>query len=601
MSISKIVAKYNRDPHRLMDILLEIQQSEGCVSEDAVSKIATQTGLSSTDVQQTVSFYHFFTTKPAGKHTIYLNNSAVANLWGRDAVAEALIREVGCPFGSVSKGGFIGLFETADIGMNDQEPAALIDGIPFTRLTPESVKTIVDGLHKGKKAADLITAYGDGLNGSREIQSMVSNNIRAKGEVYFGEYVFGNAVRKCASGRPEDILEIIKASNLRGRGGAGFPTGMKWEFCRKAQGKETFLICNADEGEPGTFKDRVMLTELAPMVFEGMVAAGYVIRATQGIMYLRAEYRYLLSHLEKTLADMRERSLLGTTITGKDGFNFDIRIQCGAGAYVCGEETALIESAEGKRGEPRNRPPFPAQRGFMGMPTVVNNVETLAAAARIIDKGAAWFSAMGTDQSAGTKLLSVSGDCEKPGIYEVTWGLTIEELLALSGATEVQAVQVGGPSGVCVGAADFDRVIGFEDTATGGSVIIIGKNRSVLKIVHNFMEFFCDESCGSCVPCRAGSWILRNKMKRILEGKGTQSDIKLMLDLGNTMKTVNKCGLGQTAANPVVTSIVGARAAWDKALRPDSDINQSFDLAAAVADSCKFVNRNPSISEECHE
>jgi len=243
---------------------------------------------------------------------------------------------------------------------------------------------------------------------------MVNNNIQKSGQVLLSTFESGSAIKKAVSMTPENVIEEVKVSNLRGRGGAGFPTGMKWEFTRKAEGKKKYIVCNADEGEPGTFKDRVILTEIAPMLFEGMAVAGYAIGADEGVIYLRAEYMYLKKHLENVLDELRKKNILGKNVAGKSGFNFEIIIKYGAGAYICGEESALIESAEGKRGMPRNRPPFPAQYGYMGSPTSVNNVETFCSAARIAVEGGKWFATMGTAQSKGTKLLSVSGDCKKP-------------------------------------------------------------------------------------------------------------------------------------------------------------------------------------------
>jgi len=598
VSIASLCARHANDAGRLMDILYDVQNDFCCIDESAVDEIARAVGISRADVVQTVSFYHFFSQQPRGRYTVYLNNSAVAFMKGRKEVADAFEREVGCRFGEVTADGLIGLFSTADIGMNDQEPAALINGEVFTELTPGKVKTLVAGMRAGKPLKDMIAlfGYGDGANASEAIRSMVKNNIRKKGKVIFGEYEAGAAIKKCVAMQPSEVIQIIKTSSLRGRGGAGFPTGLKWEFTAKAKGKRRWIICNADEGEPGTFKDRVILTECSRMVFDGMVAAGYSIGAAGGVMYLRGEYHYLKNHLERVLDAMRAQGMLGENIAGRKGFSFDIRIQMGAGAYVCGEESALIESAEGRRGEPRNRPPFPAERGFLYEPTAVNNVETFAAAAQIIDKGAEWFRAMGTDQSAGTKVLSISGDCASPGVYEVEWGLTVADALVMAGAAPetTLAVQVGGPSGTCVGGRDFGKKIGFEDLATGGSVISIGKGRNLLEIVHNFMEFFTDESCGSCVPCRAGTWILRNKIRRIMEGAGTESDLKVMCELGAVMKTLNKCGLGQTAANPVVTTINNLKEEYLKVIHPDGDFDPGFDLAAAVARSCAYVGRKPA-------
>lgn len=591
--LKSVLQKYDNDPTRLMDILGDVQSGSRCISDAMVQGIADGVGLSRVDVEQTISFYHFFSKKLRGTYTVYLNNSAVAEMMGRAEVAAAFEGAAGCSFGGVSPEGTIGLFATADIGMNDQEPAALINGVVFPALTPQKARDLVAKMKAGKPVSSMVSDLGDGVNA--KIGSMVNNNLRVAGDVHFAEYAVGSAMGKCVTMTPVEVIAEIKKSNLRGRGGAGFPTGMKWEFCAKAQGDEKFVLCNADEGEPGTFKDRVLLTERAAMVFEGMAMAGYAIGSSQGIMYLRGEYAYLLKHLNAVLDDMREKKVLGKSIAGKSGFDFDIRVQLGAGAYVCGEESALIESAEGKRGEPRNRPPFPVEKGYLNKPTTVNNVETFSAATRILVKGANWFNAMGTDKSAGTKVLSISGDCRKPGVYEVAWGLTVNDMLKMAEADSPQAVQVGGPSGTCVGPKDFDKKIGFEQFATGGSIIIVGKQRNLLQLVHNFMEFFTSESCGSCVPCRAGTWIMRNKIKRIMEGAGTRGDLKLLLELGAVMKTSNKCGLGQTAANPVVTTITSLPDVYEKAVSAEGEYIPGFDMAAAVAESCSYVGRTPNL------
>ena len=250
--------------------------------------------------------------------------------------------------------------------------------------------------------------------------------------------------------RPAEVIRSVKTSRLRGRGGAGFPCGLKWEFTRGAEGERKFVLCNADEGEPGTFKDRVLLTERPDRVFAGMTIAGYAIGAEQGILYLRVEYAYLRPFLEDVLLKRRTDGLLGHSVCGKGGFNFDIRIQMGAGAYICGEETSLISSCEGMRGDPKTRPPFPAQKGYLGCPTVVNNVETLCCVTKILEEGPATFSAFGTEQSSGTKLLSISGDCRRPGVYELPFGVTLRQVLKLAGADDAIAVQISGPSGQSV-------------------------------------------------------------------------------------------------------------------------------------------------------
>jgi len=373
------------------------------------------------------------------------------------------------------------------------------------------------------------------------------------GKVIFSEYKRGGGIIKSISMKRDDILLEMKKSKLKGRGGAGFPTSTKWMLTAASISDEKYIICNADEGEPGTFKDRVLLAEYPELVFDGMVIAGYTIGAKTGIVYLRGEYEYLRKPLQDYLGIMRKDNLLGKDILGKEGFDFDIIIFLGTGAYVCGEETALIESLEGNRGEARNRPPYPVNTGFNGKPTSVNNVETLATIPHIILKGAEWFNSVGTDKSTGSKLFSVSGDCNNPGVFELPWGTTINELLEIVGAENTKAVQIGGASGFCYPKSQFDRKLAYEDASTGGSVIIINENRNMLSVLKNFMEFFVEESCGQCTPCRIGNTKLLEGIEMIEKGDHTFSYINKLIDLGRTMQVASKCGLGQSSPNSFIS------------------------------------------------
>ena len=594
--IQSIIKKYSSDKYRMMDILLEIQELYHHIPEQAVEILAEQLDLSRVDVEQTISFYHFFSQEPVGKYAIYLNDSPVAHMYGRADVARAFEKETGISFNGVTTDGLIGLWDTADIGMNDQEPAAIINGTIFTELNSAKVKKIVKGINDGREVDDIAEEVADKIYSKGLLRTMVKNNINTKGSVLFGDYELESALRKAVEKTPGEIVEEVNASNLRGRGGAGFPTGLKWEYCRASGGEEVYLICNADEGEPGTFKERVILTELPRMLFEGMVVAGYAIRAKLGILYLRYEYRYMKEYLESILQEMREMNMLGKNIVGKAGFDFDVRIQLGAGSYVCGEESGLIESMEGKRGEPRNRPPFPVQQGYLDKPTVVNNVETLCKVVPIMINGADWFKSMGTKESTGTKLLSISGDCKDPGVYEMEWGMTINEMLEMVGATSVQAVKVGGPSGNCIDPTHFGRSIAFEDLATGGSVIIIGKQRDLLRdFILPYTNFFIEESCGSCAPCRSLTVVLRDKLLKILNGNGTKKDIDELYTWAHLGKTANRCGLGQTSANPIITSLNNFRSLYEGLVKTDQDYLSAFDLEKAVAESCEVVGRVPNI------
>ena len=344
--VEQVLRRYHHDPSRLMDILIDIQEQVGYLSDDTVEYIGTQLNLSTVDVEQTVSFYHFFAKKPRGKYTVYLNTSPVATMMGRERIAETFEREAGCQFGEVSEDGLIGLFDTPCIGMNDQEPAALINSVVFPNLTTFRVRELVRDMRNGVSVEDMRDqSLGDGMNDSQHLKATVNNNIRKKGAVIFSEYDPGAVVRKISENgiTPEKVIETVKQAGIRGRGGAGFPTALKWDFCRRVDADRRFIFCNADEGEPGTFKDRVILTEWPRLVFDGMVLAGYAVNATEGILYLRYEYRYLRDYLEHILEEMRSAGTLGKNIGGRKGFDFDIRIQFGAGAYVCGEESGLIE------------------------------------------------------------------------------------------------------------------------------------------------------------------------------------------------------------------------------------------------------------------
>jgi len=355
--------------------------------------------------------------------------------------------------------------------------------------------------------------------------------------------------------QPSEVLATVADSGLKGRGGAGFPTSAKWSFAAETVDDLKYVVCNADEGEPGTFKDRVILTDFADLVFEGMTIGGHAIKAVKGIIYLRGEYTYLRRFLEDKLKERRSNGWLGKNALGKRGFDFDIEIRMGAGAYVCGEETALIESLEGQRGEPRNRPPFPVNTGFMGHPTIVNNVETFAWVTCIMVKGSAWFKKIGTETSNGLKLFSVSGDCRESGVFEFPLGITIKALLKKVGGENAKAVQVGGASGHCVPACEFDRAIAFEDLSTGGSIIVFGPGRDMLNVAQNFMEFFKDESCGQCTPCREGNARLLEGIEMLEQGNCSMKYLRELCRLGETMQLASKCGLGQSSPNAFLSIV----------------------------------------------
>ena len=591
-AVQEICQAADNDRTRMMDIVREVQQRFGGISPDAVDAIATVVEVPRVEVESVVSFYAFFSSDAHGQIVIRVCNDIIDRMQGVRAVAEALTDELGIQFGQTTPDGKITLQWTPCIGMSDQGPAALVGDVVVTQLDGDRARQMVRQLQQHMDPKQLVTRLGDGNNGDPLVHAMVQNNLRQAGPVLFSPVNRGEALRKMLGMTPAEVIRAVKTSRLRGLGGAGFPCGMKWEFARAATGKRKYVICNADEGEPGTFKDRVLLTERADRVFAGMTIAGYAIGADQGIMYLRGEYSYLLPFLLDVLQKRRDDNLLGKDVAGRKKLNFDIRIQMGAGAYVCGEETALITSCEGLRGDPKNRPPFPAQQGYLDCPTVVNNCETLCCVTKILEEGPATFSEFGTEQSSGTKLLSVSGDCMKPGVYEVEFGITLRQVLELVGAKDAVAVQVGGPSGQLVGPDQYDLKICFDDLATGGSIMVFGANRDLLEIVHAFMEFFVDESCGYCTPCRVGNVLLKKGIERLMAGRGEPGDLAQFERIGAMMKAASRCGLGQTSWKPVLTSMENFRSEYDRKVQDDPDgFRRSFDLKQAVALSEDLIGR----------
>lgn len=363
----------------------------------------------------------------------------------------------------------------------------------------------------------------------------------------FKEINFCDVLDKCSKMTPQQIIDEITESGLRGRGGAGFPTGLKWKFAADQKSDVKYVICNADEGEPGTFKDREILEKQPDKVFTGMVLCALATGATQGYIYLRGEYNYLRPQLEKRLRAF-------SACLKQKNVTFPIEIFSGSGAYVCGEETSLIESMEGKRGEPRNKPPYPISDGYLGKPTVVNNVETLVYCAMIIQLGYQEFKAMGTKDSRGAKVFSVSGDADVEGIYELELGMTIQEFVDLFGDGDTKAVQVGGSSGFCVPRKKFkDTIIGFEGVPTGGSMMLFNSSRSMYNVLHNYLEFFVEESCGQCTPCRVGCQQLLMGIESIKKNEKPADYLEELKRLARTMRTASKCGLGQSVANPFLS------------------------------------------------
>jgi NADH:ubiquinone oxidoreductase subunit F (NADH-binding)/(2Fe-2S) ferredoxin len=386
------------------------------------------------------------------------------------------------------------------------------------------------------------------------------------------------ATRKTlTSTTPEETIFAMKESGLRGRGGAGFPTGLKWEICRNKQGDQKYIICNADEGDPGAFMDRAVIEGNPHSVIEGMIIGAYAIGANKGYVYIRAEYPLALKRLIKALSQAREYGFIGNNIL-ETGFNFDIETRLGAGAFVCGEETALIASTEGKRGMPRARPPFPAERGLFGRPTVINNVETFANVPYIIRRGAQWFSSLGTEKSKGTKTFSLSGKVRNSGLIEVPLGISLREIIydiggGIEGGRALKAVQTGGPLGGFIPAKFLDVKVDYESLATIGSMmgsggmIVLDETDCMVDIARFFLRFTQAESCGKCTPCRVGTKVMLEIMDRIIRGEGREDDIDMLVKLGTQIKGSALCGLGKACPTPVLTAVNHFRDEYEAHIR----------------------------------
>jgi [NiFe] hydrogenase diaphorase moiety large subunit len=595
-TIQEICAQYGNDRSRMMDIVGAVQKVFGHVPREAFDLIAQEANTHRVEVESVVSFYAFLSDKKKGELVIRLCDDIIDRFKGGDAIGEALRKELGIDFGETTRDGMITLEKTPCIGMSDQAPAMMVNDTVITSLTTEMIPDIVNRLRHNSDPQALVTDFGDGNNADPLVHAMVNNNICEAGSVILADYRREAGLRKALTQTPDEVIEDIKISGLRGRGGAGFLTGLKWELTRQSAGTDKFILCNADEGEPGTFKDRVLLTERADLVLEGMTVAAYAIGAETGIIYLRGEYAYLREFLEEKINRRRAAHLLGNNILGNAGFNFDVRIQMGAGAYVCGEETSLISSCEGTRGDPTDRTPFPVVKGYMVSPTAVNNVESYCCAARIMDKGPGWFSSIGTQRSTGTKLLSLCGDCARPGIYEVPFGTKLQDILVRAGAEDVACVCVGGPSGQMVGPAQFNLGISYEELSTGGSVMVFSNQRDILEVAAAFMEFFVDESCGYCVPCRVGNVLLTSRLERVRKGEGSKSDLDYLQRLGESIKLTSRCGLGQTSPNPVLSTLRNFRPVYNALVKDDnSGLNKSFHIMKAVEEASAIAGRRSEI------
>jgi [NiFe] hydrogenase diaphorase moiety large subunit len=582
--VAQVLAARGGRRDQLVQILREVQQHTHWLPRPVLARVAAGVGLTPAVVEGVASFYRFLHLQPVGRVHLLWSDSVTDRLHGSRVLAHELCRRLGVAPGQVSADASVSVGFTSCTGLPDQGPALLVNHHQvLTRLDAERVAQL----------ADLVRAQVPPAQWPAQWQRVDDHVQRA--DVLLGAAPLqGSALRATLARGSEATFEQIEASRLRGRGGAGFATATKWKLARAAplpEGGTRFVVCNADEGEPGTFKDRVLLTLQAHTLIEGMTVAARLLGARQGFIYLRGEYRYLLEALREILSRRRAARLLGARILGVTGFDFDIHIHLGAGAYVCGEESALLESLEGKRGTPRIRPPYPVEQGYLGQPTVVNNVETFCAAAHIAERGGAWWAALGTPASSGTKVHSVSGDVQRPGVYEFPFGVSVREMLAAAGAQRTQAVQVGGPSGVCLAEPEFDRRIGFEDVPTAGGFTVFDDSRDMFEVARGYAHFFAHESCGFCTPCRVGTELIVRRMDKLAAGYGSGFDEAELRELEALLHGATHCGLGATAANPLRDTLVRFPAAYRRRLTQPRFV-PAFDLDLELEPARRATGRD---------
>ena len=529
-------AQYPSEKLLLLQYLQAISQANNGISPENIEFLSKLCQVSVGEIQTVIDFYSFLETQTAPAYRIYVSDNIIDQMQGSRQLLIRLQHAFDCQVDENSAKNLVRVSLTSCIGMSDQGPAILINGQTIASLTNEKIEQVISLVRQRQP----IEQWPEAL-------FHVSDNIQLA-ERILKPHPADQQLQTLSKLTPEQIIQSITDAQLRGRGGAGFPTGKKWHMCAQTPADIRYVVCNADEGEPGTFKDRVLLQRQADDLVLGMTICAKAINASQGFIYLRGEYRYLLPHLQDTLQRRRKKGLLGNSIGNVNGFDFDIDIHLGAGAYICGEESALLESLEGKAGIPRNRPPFPVQQGYLNKPSVVNNVETFINTVKIISQTSDWFKETGTKSTTGNKVLSISGDCEKPGIYEVPFGITIQHLLDLCDAKDTAFVQIGGAAGRTLSPAQFNHCLCYADISSAGSVMIFDSRRDLFETGQNFYDFFAHESCGFCTPCRVGTSLQRDLFKRIHLNKGDSLTLQQLNEISKLLQTASHCGLGKTAA-----------------------------------------------------
>ncbi|MBI3895138.1 MAG: NADH-quinone oxidoreductase subunit NuoF [Acidobacteria bacterium] len=561
---STLLSRYPVKRSVLVPMLLFAQDEYGFLNQEIVAEIARRLGLTVLDVEGVISYYSMLRKKPAGRYHLQICTNISCMLRGANSLFEHAQQKLGVGPGEATPDGLFSLEEVECIGACSWAPALQANYDFYHAVTLERFDQLLSDLPAGRAVPDTPPMS----HTEHEVQVLTRRfdlPNAASIDTYLAHDGYRALEKALRQMTPDSVIEEVKQSNLRGRGGAGFPAGMKWSFVPKQSSKPKYIVCNADESEPGTCKDRLLMQNDPHQLIEGILLAGFAVSAHQGYIYVRGEYRYLIEILDRALEEAYARGYLGKNILGT-GFDFDLATHTGAGAYECGEESALLESLEGKRGIPRIRPPFPAVVGLYGGPTVLNNVETFCSVPSIILNGGQWYASLGTPRNGGTRLFVLSGHVNRPGVYELPMGFPLRKMIeevggGIVGGKQFKAVIPGGSSTPVLTADALDTPMDFDSVAKAGSmlgsgaVIVMHEDTCMVEAALRIMKFYAHESCGWCIPCREGTSWLKKTLDRFHSGGGRREDIRLIEELAKNMLGKTFCPLGDAAAMPTISIV----------------------------------------------
>jgi NADH-quinone oxidoreductase subunit F len=593
---TELLGRYPVKRSALIPMMMYAQDHYGFLSDELLEEIARRIGLNMIQVEETLAYYSMLRRKPAGRFHIQVCTNISCMLRGGNELFQHVQKRLEIGNKQVSPTGTFSLEEVECIGACTGAPAMQVNYDYYENLDPGKVDELFEQLQEGRKPKPVPVLTGALHDRHPAEVPVISRRFgipdSRKIDVYLQHEGYQALEKALKQMTPEQIIDEVKKSNLRGRGGAGFPAGMKWSFVPKDTGKPKYILANGDESEPGTCKDRPLLEMDPHQLIEGMVIAGRAVGANRGYVYIRGEYRYVIDIMEAAIGESYAKGYLGRNILGS-GFDFDLAAHTGAGAYECGEESALMESLEGKRGYPRIRPPFPAVVGLYGCPTVINNVETLSSVAPVILRGGEWYADLGTPKNGGTRLYSISGHVNRPGIYELPLGFNLKRMIeevagGVAGGKKLKAVIPGGSSCPLLAANEIDIALDFDSVAKAGSMlgsggtVVIDEDTCMVDVARRIMHFYAHESCGWCIPCREGTTWLGKVLDRFHAGGGSSDDIPLIEELAKNMLGRTFCPLGDAAAMPTISIVKKWRNEFEDHLKGNCAYKPAAMIAGAL-------------------